>query len=170
MTEINLALTIYITSNMPTSLLVISTILRKLRKSFNHEVNKSFASTNENFIAHLSPVSSQLDRLENSSQMSSASISSLASDVSRLLDLVSSNQALCAIAKSDDAGMLSGAEHSARSVIAKTNLDPCKLPQPPSKTQVESSCDFLPGSKPLFQQPVAIVSIAGTTLMTRGGL
>lgn len=132
---------------MPTSLLVISTILRK---SFNHEVIQSFSSTNESFIAHLSPISSQLDRLENSSQMSSASFSSLASDVSRLLGLVSSNPALCVIAKSDDAGMVSDAEQSAKSVTAKSNLDPCKLPQQPSKTKVEWSCDFLPGIEAAF--------------------
>ena len=82
--------------------------------------------------------------------MSSASISSLASDMSRVLDLVSSNPALCGIAKSDDAGMVSDAEHSEKSVISKASLNPYKLPQQPSKTKVEWSCDFLRGIEAAF--------------------
>lgn len=57
---------------------------------FNHESTQRFLEFDQSF-AH--PVSSQLDRLETSSQMSSASISSLASDVSQILELISSKPA-----------------------------------------------------------------------------
>ena len=79
--------------------------------------------------------------------MSNASISSLASDVSRILELVSSKPALDIIAKSDDGRIDSSGGHasSAGFEIDKTKLNPRELSQRSSKTQMEWSCDFLPG-------------------------
>lgn len=105
--------------------------------SFNREVIQKFPELNESFIAHLNPVSTQLDRLENSSQMSSASISSLASDVSRILNLISSNPALAVSAKSktQDEKMESevATATSPHSSFARPKFDLPELPLSPSK-------------------------------------
>lgn len=82
--------------------------------------------------------------------MSSASISSLASDVSRILELVSPKPALSIIAKSGDARTVSDAEQWAKSGVKKTKIDPPKLLRQLSKTNVEWSCDFLPGIEAAF--------------------
>ncbi len=84
--------------------------------------------------------------------MSNASISSLASDVSRILELVSSKPALAIIAKPDDGRIDSsgGRASSAGFEIDKTKLNPRELSQRSSKTQMEWSCDFLPGIEAAF--------------------
>lgn len=108
----------------------------EVQTSFNREVIQKFPELNESFIAHLNPVSSQLDRLENSSQMSSASISSLASDVSRILNLISSNPALAVSAKSkhqDEKTELDVATASSpHSSFERPEFDLPELPLPPS--------------------------------------
>ena len=117
--------------------------------SFNHESTQRFLEFDKNFV---SPVSSQLDRLETSSQMSSASISSLASDVAHILELVSSKSASAASAKSDDDKFESNVGHasSVGPAISKKTFHPLELRQQPPRTQMEWSCDFLPGIEAAF--------------------
>lgn len=84
--------------------------------------------------------------------MSSASISSLASDVTRILELVSSKPVPAATAKSDDEKLESNVGHasSVGSAISKKNSDPLELRQQPPRTQMEWSCHFLPGIEAAF--------------------
>ncbi|KAL9064400.1 MAG: hypothetical protein Q9161_008912 [Pseudevernia consocians] len=131
--------------------------------SFNHEVIQRFPEPNESFIASLSPVSSQLDRLENSSQISSASMSSLASNVSRILELVSSKPALAITAKSDDGKMESSVGHvsSAYATILKTKLGTLEPSERPSQTRMEWCCDFLPGIEAAFSSRGSVCLYCG---------
>lgn len=86
--------------------------------------------------------------------MSSASISSLASDVSRVLKLLSSNPALAVSAKADDEDGRLEADiaraSSAGSAIVKAKFDPLDLLQRPPRTEIEWCCDFLPGIEAAF--------------------
>ncbi|KAF6218298.1 hypothetical protein HO133_005644 [Letharia lupina] len=122
--------------------------------SFNHGSTHRLLEFDNSFVTHLDPVSSQLDRLENSSQMSSASMSSLASNVSRILELVSSNPALTASKRldSEDKDSEPDVAHasSTRPAFGRTKLESQELLQRPSQTQVEWSCDILPGVEAAF--------------------
>ena len=121
--------------------------------SFNGESTKRFLELDKSFVARMDPVSGQLDRLESSSRMSSASMSSLASNVSRILELVSSNPALAVSEASHDEDEKSkpNVAHAslARTTFEKPKFDPRTL-QRPSRTKVEWSCDFLPGIEAAF--------------------
>lgn len=86
--------------------------------------------------------------------MSSASMSSLASNVSRILELISSNPALTVSTRldSEDKDSEPDVAHasSTRSALGRTKLESQELLQRPSQTQVEWSCDILPGVEAAF--------------------
>ena len=121
------------------------------QSSFNGESTKRFLELDKSFAARMDPVSGQLDRLESSSRMSSASMSSLASNVSRILELVSSNPALAVSEASHDEDEKSKPDvaHASlgRNTFEKPKTDPRTLQRP---SLLEWSCDFLPGIEAAF--------------------
>lgn len=114
-----------------------------------HQVSmEEFGKIDDSFVTRLNPISSQLDRLENSSQKSEASMSSIASDVSRVLEILSSSSAR---ATSANQGGGQTDASSAGSARAKMKHDPSKLSQRyQQKARVQWSCDFLPGIEDAF--------------------
>ena len=112
---------------------------------------REFGKIDNSFVTRLSPISSQLDRLESLSQTSEASMSSVASDVSRVLEILSSSPAPSA---NRGTGQLVETDaSSALSAIAKTKNNPSKLSQRCQQlfqAQNQWSCDFLPGIEDAF--------------------
>lgn len=122
---------------------------------------KEIGKIDDGFVTRLNSVSGQLDRLENSSQKSSAGISSIASDVSRVLEILSSSPAL---ATSPNRGGGQLVASSAGSAIAETEHDPLKLSQKCqqlSPAQSQWSCDFLSGIEDAFSASGCICLYCG---------
>ena len=119
-----------------------------------HQVSMGESGKFDNsFVTRLNPISSQLDRLESSSQKSEASMSSIASDVSRVLEILSSSPALTTSANRGGEPLVETDTSSAGSAIAKTKHDPSKRSQRCQQlfqAQVQWSCDFLPGIEDAF--------------------
>ena len=111
---------------------------------------EEFGKFDNSFVTRLNPISSQLDRLESSSQTSEASMSSIASDVSRVLEILSSSPALATSANRGGGQLVETDASSAGSAIAKTKQDPSKLSQHSFQAQGQWSCDFLPGIEDAF--------------------
>ena len=90
-------------------------------------------------------------------------MSSLASNVSRILELVSSKPALAITAKSDDGKMESSVGHasSAYATILKTKLGPLEPSERPSQTRMEWCCDFLPGIEAAFSSHGSVCLYCG---------
>lgn len=133
------------------------------QKLFNHESTQRFLDFDESFVKRLDQVSSQLDRLKISSQKSGTSRSSLASNVSRILELIPSSPALASVTESEDEIPHSYVGYASLpgSAIVKTKLDPVELVQRPSRTPMEWCCDILPGIEAAFSANGSICLYCG---------
>ena len=112
-----------------------------------------FGRIDDSFVTHFNPISSQLDRLESSSQKSEASMSSIASDVSRVLEILSSRPASATSANRGDGQLVETDASSAGSAMAKTKYGPSKPSQRSQQffqARAQWSCDFLPGIEDAF--------------------
>ena len=116
-------------------------------------------------MTRLNAITSQLDRLEGSSQTSEASMSSLASDMSRMLEILSSSPALATPAKSDEGGrqFVETDTNSADPPVVKrkNSLNLSEQRQQPFPVQFQWSCDFLSGIEDAFSASGCICLYCG---------
>ena len=120
----------------------------------------------EKFVTNLNPVSDQLDRMEILTQQTGASISSIASGMSRTLELLSFNPALTTSVRSDDGGaqFVKTDFKSAGSALAKVKQNVQKLSQLPRRRHQLSpkwSCDFLSGIEGAFGEDGSVCLYCG---------
>ena len=140
-------------------------IAAEAQTSFHQVTMKEFDKIDDGFVTRLSRVSSQLDRLESSSQKSEASMSSLASDMSRMFGILSSSPALSSSAKSDEENrqLVETDTNSLNPRLLKSNIFSKLLHQRQqlSLRPVEWSCDLLPGIEAAFSASGSICLYCG---------
>ena len=140
-------------------------IAAEAQTSFHQVSMKEFGKIDDGFVTRLSRVSSQLDRLESSSQKSETSMSSLASDMSRMLGILSSSPALSVSAKSDEGNrqLVETDTNSVSPRVVRRKIS-SKLSQQRQQLflgPVEWSCDLLPGIEAAFSASGSICLYCG---------